>query len=162
LDIVVMTGMAAISPAAHAQPCWPEVIGRVRIDGALRVAVAGDFTYVAAPTGFFVIDISDSKEPAIVGSENEISGFLGVAVIDSVAYIGGYNQVGDEALMTVDISDPEHLEPTDLGYMPGTPLSVALANDLAYVIASPLGLVICDGVGIIGDFGTPYVAHPKL
>jgi hypothetical protein len=116
---------------------------------ARAVEVVGGLAYIAAYSGFHIIDVSNPMSPTFTGiytttaaSINiQAGGELGpiardVQVIDNLAY------VAYEGLRILDISNPA--DPVLRGKYDTLALGVQVVDDLAYVAAGTNGLQILD------------------
>jgi hypothetical protein len=89
--------------------------------------------YVANNSGLLVLDISDPRDPFIVGSESTASPAKDVAVSGGYAYVA----VRDILLQIIDVTDP--LNPSTTGSLAELGLSascVTVAGEYAYVGAT--------------------------
>ncbi|RFA32307.1 hypothetical protein CAL65_20005 [Alkalilimnicola ehrlichii] len=104
---------------------------------ASRVAVAGDYAYLAAgDAGMVVVDIGDPRAPAIVSRVNELGFVHDVSVSGSVAYLA----LGERGVATVDVTNPAAPLVTEgMEAFPGNRLEVVLASDYAAISAGRRG-----------------------
>jgi hypothetical protein len=108
-------------------------------DGGSRVAVAGDYAYVADDdSGLQVIDITDPTFPMIIGSVDTPGSACDVAVVGTFAYVAD----GESGLQVIDITDPA--SPQLLGgvEVPDYASDVATAGTFVYVADYDSGLQI--------------------
>ncbi|UCE18071.1 MAG: hypothetical protein JSV84_14600 [Gemmatimonadota bacterium] len=118
------------------------LIGRYDTPGwAYKVAVRGNYAYVADWSSVQIIDISDPTSPSLVGNYDAPRVYAyDVAVSDSYAYVAS----GYSGLLILDISNP--CSPTLVGSV-GTSdeaVGVAVLGDYAYVASRFSGLHIID------------------
>jgi len=124
--------------------------------GALGVAVAGSYAYVADGEGLRVVDVSSPSTPRGVGYYDTPGDALGVAVAGSYAYVA-CEMAG---LSVVDVSSPS--TPREVGYYdtPGYAGGVAVAGSYAYVADGRAGLRVVDvsrssNPRLVGYYDTP-------
>ncbi|MEZ4654519.1 MAG: FlgD immunoglobulin-like domain containing protein [Candidatus Eisenbacteria bacterium] len=130
-------------------------------DLANDLAIAGDYAFVADDhSGLQVVDISDGRNPMVIGSLDTPDQAEGVFVD------GDWVFVADLAtgLLVIDASDPT--APFTLGSVntPGSAYSVFASGDLAYVADGPSGLQVVSIYNptapvIIGTVDTPGSAR---
>jgi hypothetical protein len=136
-QIFYWTGLQVIDVS---DPDSPTIVGSVETPGAVGVAVAGSFAYVAdGSSGLQVIDVSDPTLPTIVGSTDSPGYGYGVAVAGSYAYVAADSYAG---LKVIDVSDPS--SPAVLGRAgtPGAARGVAVEGSYAYVADGRRGLQV--------------------
>ncbi len=159
LQVLDITNPHSPQPAKLSLPCT-----------AIAVDVSGDYAYVADyDCGLKVVDISDPRNPEVVGTASECPWASGVAVKGGYAYVGCYS-----SLNVVNITDPTNPHVTGVVEVDarrlrvqGNYLYVASADQLRiFSIASPaypslLGSVQTateiEAVAIEGDFA--YLAE---
>ncbi|MDY6954769.1 MAG: dockerin type I domain-containing protein, partial [Thermodesulfobacteriota bacterium] len=85
------------------------------------------------------VDVSDPRDPTIIGSVDTPGTASGVAVIGEKAYVAD----GLWGLQVIDVSDPR--DPTIIGFVdtPGTASGVAVIGEKAYVADHDKGLAVC-------------------
>jgi len=110
---------------------------------ARRVALAGDIAFVAdAYRGLQIVDVSDPRNPVIIGSVNTLSDVYDVALFGNLAFVTG--ELQNEDLIVLDVSDPRNpvilgsVDNSDTGF--GFAINIALSGDLAFVVDWPKGL----------------------
>jgi len=69
------------------------------------VEVVGDLAYLAGQEVFYVLDISDPSDPAMLGRARVPGRHQGVSAGDGYAYVGGYSG-GYLVIDVTDVSDP--------------------------------------------------------
>jgi hypothetical protein len=104
---------------------------------AYRVAVSGEYAYVAARTGLCIIDVSVPSAPEQVGFADTPGEAWGVAVSGDYAYVADAY-----SLRAIDVSTPS--APVEVGFAdtPGEALGVAASGGYAYVADSGAGLAV--------------------
>ena len=138
-----------ISDLAHPQEIGFCGTPRYAEDYLERVVVSGGYAYVAGSIrGLWVVDISDSTAPRVVGlCDYEVSGSaLGVALS------GDYLYVAASGGGMVVFSRPLHLPLRLVGQIGGVNNAVAVAGNRAYLGVGPR-LVVLD----ISDPASPLV-----
>jgi hypothetical protein len=122
-------GMHVVDILDPAKPTYVSSLGGYCIYG---LSVEGDYVYFVSGEVFNVVDISDSREPAIVGSLPVTYRAFRVETKGGVAYVVS----GDDGLLVIDVSNPT--EPQEIGvYNPGPAVSdVAVKGDFAYLAVS--------------------------
>jgi len=104
--------------------------------GAVRVAVSGNFAYVAdQASGLAIVDISNPADPTLAGNFNTDGTAYDVAVSGNYAYVA--DGLG---LRILDVSDPAN--PSSVGFYdsPGIAYGVAVAGNYAYLADGLSGL----------------------
>lgn len=92
-----------------------------------RIEVEGDVAFAGAGTsGLRLIDVSDPTAPGEVGAFEPPGRVWGVAVSDSLAYVGGSQEFD-----VVDVSNPS--QPEQIGMRAGAVENVSVASFLAYL-----------------------------
>jgi hypothetical protein len=112
------------------------------LDGAVALAFAGTYAYVACDRGIVVVDLDDPLHPRVVGEVGApfLRGPRAIAVQFRYAFV-----CDDEGLKALDITHREHPTP-----VPGAVVPLAVARDVyvartyAYVAAGRQGLAIVD------------------
>lgn len=114
----------------------------VNIPGfANAVAVKGSYAYVAAgASGLHVVDVSDRRNPVIVGTLNTPGNANDVRVSGNLAYVAD----GTAGLRVINIAKPT--APVSVGTVdtPGDAWDVALAGTLVYLADGSGGLKVID------------------
>jgi len=105
-----------------------------------RVAIAGDYAYIAGRGEIFVVDVSDSTQPREAGSLDFDGEALDMAVTGNYAYVA----VEDSSLRVVDVSNPA--QPREIGFCStvGRALAVAVDGNYAYVAVEDSALRVLD------------------
>jgi hypothetical protein len=135
-------------------------IGSYSTYTALRVAIAGDYAYLAdGTTGLVIFDISDPAHPTATGSYNTPGQARNIVVE------GDYAFIADEggSLCIVNINNPSSPALAG-GYTTGDFVyGVDVAGDYAFLASYGLGLIILDiknpaSPSFIGKYDTPGLA----
>ncbi|TYT62862.1 LVIVD repeat-containing protein [Natrialba swarupiae] len=137
------------STLASAQESY-EPLGRVSVEGAAEAVLGDDgaVAYLAATTGFAIVDVSDSEEPELLAEERAIDvdgapvlQILDVKVDDEMLIVPGpANRGSDEffhGFLRYDVSDPA--DPRAIGepYETGTHIhNCYLDGEVLYVVAN--------------------------
>jgi hypothetical protein len=131
-----------ISIVDVANPAAPFVV--YIISNGYRLAVAGDYAYIADDWGLRIVDISDPAAPV------EVSTYT-IAISGDFAVAGDYAYVSNAAgLVIIDVSNPN--EPVGVGQLE-TPIShVAVSGDYAYLAGLSGGLKVVN----VSDPAAPY------
>jgi hypothetical protein len=139
-------------------PASPHEVGSCAAPGPgdfLRVAVAGDYAYVADDgwpypwdSGYVrVIDVSNPAEPVLAASWRTQHECLGVALSGSSLYAA----TTERGLRVLDVASPEH--PAEIGHYrvgglyPFSANDVAVSGGLAYAVDGVWGLRIIEFLG---------------
>jgi len=116
LPVALLSILACVATGARATPpagegTWPPV-GELAGGGPSKVAVQGDYAYVAATGLFTVMDISSPSQPRQVGYCGIPPGghAMGVAVSGQYAYVAS----GASGLRVIDVSD--RTNPHEVGH----------------------------------------------
>jgi hypothetical protein len=140
----------------------PTALSFLAIPGyANNVDVAGDFAYVAAGSaGLHVVDITDRRNPRIVGSLDTPGVGIDVRVVGSLAYLAD----GTSGLSVINVSNPT--APSLVGRVdtPGDAQDLVVRDGVVYVADGPEGLAIIDARSpaapvILAQIDTPGVAR---
>ena len=113
-----------------------------QLNGAINLAIAGNYAYMLADRGLVIVDISAPLTPKVVG---EVAA-PGIRQPRSIAIQFRYAFITDaDGLKVVDITFPERprLVPTGAVAIPQAN-GIYVARTYAYVAAGPQGLVIVD------------------
>jgi len=152
-------------------PTSPQLVGVSETFGmpkACRVAVSGNFSYVAlldgngfGPGGLVIVDISDPLNPQIVGSlqagNRPWTGYPDLAISGHHAFLVGeewFNNLGEESrrakgLFVIDIRDPANplrigeYQVAELGFSDWMHMTVSVSGRYAYVCGM-FGMVVID------------------
>ena len=153
-----------------ANPAHPTEVSFLDTSGPGRVAVAGEFAYVAdVDGGLRIINIANPAAPAQAGFLDLPSSASAVAVAGNFAYVVG------EGLSVINVASPS--APFEAGFIdtPGFASAVAVAGDNAYLsygsyqwqgglavvnIASPAAMTVvgnielgdCTDVAVVGPY----------
>ena len=114
-------------------PAAPHELGVYEMrGGAIGVAVENGFAYVTNRSSLEIINVSDPRLPARVGSFPNADGvFSTIQVVESIAYIGDIA----EGLRIIDVSNPS--VPTEISAPAGRSANdVAVVGDVVYVTSS--------------------------
>ena len=105
------------------------LLGSVFLGGIVEdVYIVGTVAYVAAgDAGFFVVDIGDPANPAILGS------WESPGAARSVAVSGDYAYLAEEGLRVIDVSEPSTPNPVGFHDTASTALAVEVADGYLYV-----------------------------
>jgi hypothetical protein len=143
-------------------PFQLRLAGSNNIEGnAQRIAIAGDYAYVANLAGMWVLDISDPTDPTYAGRFFTPGYAYGVAISGNYAFVA----VSDSGLSVIDITDPT--SPTLAGGCdtPGHAFGVAISGNYAYVADGyDGGLQVVDiadptSPALAGNYDTPGTAR---
>lgn len=109
-------------------------VGTARgLSNAWDVRLRGDLAFVSdGLDGLAVVDVSDPRDPSVVGRVSTGGQARGLAVSDDIVYLAA----GSAGLVLVDVSDPR--EPAVVGRsgeIPGTAIRVDYADGYAYLAA---------------------------
>ena len=109
---------------------------------SMAVAVAGDLAVLGQGPRVVMLDVSNPKNPALLGESEVLKGLVkGIEIIGKYAYAttmyGGLN--------ILDISDPSHptLVSSITPKVPGCD-GISIEGDIAYMACNPSGLFIVD------------------
>jgi len=124
-------------------PSRPKTLGRCDLGGhsARWVEIAGDYAYVTCfEDGFYIVNISNSTNPYIVGYLQMPGGCNRVDVEGGYAYVADY----PEGLRIINVVNP--VSPVEVGYIKDDVYAygVDVAAGFAYVAAMSSGLRIID------------------
>ncbi len=141
-----------------ATPSAPIRVGSVNIGGqASRIAVSGDYAYVAAGTrGLRVVDISTPSDPFVAWAVQPPGNARDVAVSGHYAYVAD----GSDGLRVLDLSEPSR--PVDVALFQGGFLSVAVSGDHAYALTDSGALWVIDVSTPSVPVGVGYVNSPAV
>ena len=116
-----------------ANPTAPQELGVYEMrGGAVGVAVENGFAYVTSRTSLQIINVSDPRSPAGIGTFTDADGvFSKIQVVESIAYIGDRAK----GLRIIDVSNPS--VPTEISAPAGRNANdVAVVGDVVYVTSS--------------------------
>ncbi|HYK01225.1 MAG TPA: Ig-like domain-containing protein [Thermoanaerobaculia bacterium] len=118
----------------------PTALARLPMPGhANDVEVSGNFAYVAAgEAGLQVVDVTDRRQPRIVGSYDTAGAAWTLRVAGTRVYIADY----DEGLAIVDVSIPTQPQLVAAIPAPGLISDVAVSGDYAYLASDTNGLIV--------------------
>lgn len=156
-------------------PLNPIEMGNAEVPGSWRVAVSGDFAYIASlKKGLVILDISDLENPIEVGSYDTPGEAADIAVVGNYAYVCDY----EHGMRIIDVSDPSNSFEVGSYDDRGQARRVVVVDDIAYLANGLEGFTIIDvsnpasptrianlsfvgggqalGIGIVGDYA--YVA----
>ncbi len=124
---------------------YPAFVTQLPIEGSSDIALLGNYAYLANyDSGFYVVDISNPVNPAIVG-HFALSGMTTCVKIDgNYAYLQSNDTSMTFDFHIFDISSPlniTHISQTRFG---GYPRSFAVSGDYAYVVSEGSGLLVLD------------------
>ena len=139
----------------------PTALSYIAIPGfANNVDVAGNYAYVAAgSTGLQIVDVSDRRNPRIVGALDTAGNANDVRVVDNLAYVAD----GSTGLQIIDVTVPA--TPVKLGNYntPGDAYDVVISGNRAYVADGAAGLQIINITNpalptLLGTYDSPGIA----
>ncbi len=117
------------------------------------VDLVGDLAFVAAgDEGLQILDVSDPRAPAVLGSLPFTNATLRITVRDGIAFVSDDQWV----LHAIDVTDPEN--PADLGSLYASPSfinEIECVGDLLYLPTSVGGLRILD----VSDMANPSLVN---
>jgi hypothetical protein len=161
--VVTVTNSGFSTPSSGAVTTFsPIALSSIPISGyANNVDVNGNFAYVAAgAAGLQVVDVSDPRNPQIVGAMDTTGNANDVRIVGNLVYIAD----GSAGLQIIDISTPT--APVIVGAVdtPGEAQDVAVSGVRAYVADGDFGLQIVDmsnpaAPHILGTVDTPGIAR---
>jgi alpha-tubulin suppressor-like RCC1 family protein len=115
---------------------------------ANNVDVAGDFAYVAAGNaGLQVVNVSDPRNPRIVGAADTPGNANDVRIVGNLAFVAD----GEAGLRIFDISSPANPVLLGAADTPGVAMDVAVFEGRAYVADGESGLAVIN----VTDPATP-------
>ncbi|MDP8238840.1 MAG: choice-of-anchor D domain-containing protein [Candidatus Hatepunaea meridiana] len=132
---------------------------------AYNVTVYGDYAYLAngaQDNGFCVVDVSNPREPRLVGEIGQLDAVYSVAVRGDWAYAAS----GENGLITIDITDPD--DPQLVGsydYDPlGIAMDIAVGGNYGYLANADLGLRVVNitnpqQLQVAANYDTPGFAR---
>lgn len=109
--------------------------------GAEHVFVEGNYAYLRATTGLYIINVEDPSKPSLEGSCNLPRG---VDRGGAVYVAGNYAYVTDLDLKVVEVSDPTAPRVVGSYTTPGVPLGVCISGNYAYIADEWSGLKVVD------------------
>ncbi len=132
LQILEIGGKTTFTRIANLNP----LAGYLWGDWAMSVAVEGDYVYLGAALGLYIINVADVHNP-VLASHYETVSVNDVKVAGNYAYLAHPNN----GFSIIDISDPGNPEQT--GSITGFANAFALQGDFAYVVEEN-GLSVID------------------
>ncbi len=140
--VTVTNGARSIPIPVFVDSFTPSALSVITIPGfANNVAVAGDFAFVAAgDAGLQVVDVSNRRNPQIVGSLDTDGVSIDIRVRGQYAYLAD----GEAGLKIIDISDPT--TPLLVGRLDtaGITQDIQIQSDYAYLANGSAGIEIID------------------
>lgn len=137
-------------------PAQPALLGGIPMAGISKLAVFGDYAYVAASaSGLRVLSVGDPANPAEVGFADVGGAVMDVAVHGNTAYLAKYAG----GLSILDVSDPAN--PTEIGTCEaGDALGIAVEGDRAYVASNYPTVAVVDvtdpaNPALLGSYHSP-------
>ncbi len=132
-------------------------------NGSYDISLAGNYAFCLSyprsdadtNSGLWVVDVSDVRNPLVVGHKYLPNQASGISVVQNCAYITMYNS----GLVIMDVSNP--YRPTVLGYYyrtSGTTFDVAVRDSFAYLAVADSGLLIVN----IAEPAAPYQVSTVL
>ncbi len=112
------------------------------LNGAVNLAIAGKYAYIACDRGIVIVDVSDPLNPQVVSevSAAHIVKPRAIAIQFRYAFV-----VDSEGLKVIDITFPEHPKPIDGAALPiADARNIYVARTYAYISGGSQGLVIVD------------------
>jgi hypothetical protein len=140
----------------------PTALSSIPMPGyANNVDVSGHYAYVAAgAAGLQVVDVTDPRNPRIVGAVDTPGNASDVRIVGNLAYIAD----GSAGLQIINVSSPAN--PVIVGAMdtPGEAQDVMVSGSRAYVADGDAGLQVVDvsnptAPRILGALDTPGIAR---
>ena len=140
----------------------PTALSYIAIPGyANNVDVAGNYAYVAAgATGLQIVDVTDRRNPRIVGALDTTGNANDVRILGNLAYVAD----GSAGLQIIDVTAPTAPVLKGTYNTPGDASDVVLVGNRAYVADGASGLQIIDIANpaaptLLGKFDTPGTAR---
>jgi hypothetical protein len=110
------------------------------LDGARRIAIAGNYAYLLSKRGLVIVNISNPLQPKIAGEVTQLRDPQGISIQFRYAFV-----VDKDGLKTVDITTPEKPHLVENALVPLTDArNVYVARTYAYVAGGKQGLAIVD------------------
>jgi hypothetical protein len=140
-----------------ANPYDPIIIGYYNPPSfSLKLAVLGNYVYIANYADFKVVDVSDPRNPVLTGTYDTPDIAFDVAVLGDYAYIA----TSSRGLFILNISDPANPALAGNCDTPGRAQAVCVYKDYAYIADSDSGMQIIDiedpfNPQLISNFPTP-------
>lgn len=147
---------ASPSTAATASPSPPIPSGEITLNlvaaqsgATYGLAVTGTTVFLGAGTHVLAIDAGNPTSPELIAQSPEFPGVVHALIVrDKTAYVAA-----GTSICTVDIADPTNVKITGSVPVPGTPLVMALRDNVLY--AGGVGLLADD----VFDLFAPFTAH---
>ena len=139
----------------------PTALSYLSIPGyANNVDVAGNYAYIAAgSTGLQIVDVTDRRNPRIVGSLSTAGNANDVRVVGNLAYVAD----GSAGLQIIDVTVPTAPVLRGTYNTPGDAYDVVVSGNRAYIADGASGLQIIDITNpaaptLLGSYDTPGTA----
>ena len=132
-----------------ADPGNPQLVGSLEFPGLEQVnclRLSGDYAYVGAWHGFFVIDVHDPLHPAFVAHLDDVPWCCGIDVSGTYAFVadGGANR-----FLSIDITDPCNPQVAGSLALDVQPWVLSVAGHYAYTAGVELRVIdIADPFGL--------------
>jgi len=110
------------------------------LNGAVNIAMAGKYAYIACDRGIVIVDISDPEHPRLVSEVDSphVVKPRAIAIQFRYAFV-----VDSEGLKVIDVTFPDHPRPVDEAALPiADARNIYVARTYAYVSAGSQGLMI--------------------
>lgn len=122
-------------------PSAPKYLGRYFLNDNINdIAVRGNFAYMAADGGVYVIDVTNPLSPVLASSDTPASAPLGIYVTDKNAYVAD----GTSGVLIYDITDRYAITEVGSYNTAGTANAVSLVGTDLYVADHSSGLAVLD------------------
>jgi hypothetical protein len=131
-------------------PGSPSIYSQLYLqDGALDLAIAGNYVYLSrASGGFYIVDISDLIQPEIIGQWDGQYTAVSVSVSGNYAFLSEMNN-----LRVLDISHPANPQLISSLGLSGNSREIAVLGNYACLAENYYGLEIID----ISDPSNPHI-----
>jgi hypothetical protein len=126
-----------VTDPAHCVPVGGYQPSDVYWSGCWRVAVSGNYAYLATPSGLEIVDVSQPARPVRVGRFITAGYAHGVAVSPPYAYVADLT----EGLLVIDVSDPAHCVQVGSYQTASQARDVRIMGSLALVLANVIEVI---------------------